>query len=78
MDLVYSLQVAATIRTCRIQELVYTTPPAFPEDAWSPLNQLVTSETLYTVKDGCLQIPQEPGMGIELDEDAIEHYRIDN
>ena len=78
MDLVYSLQVAATIRTCRTQELVYTTPPTLPEDAWSPLNQLVKSETLYTVKDGCLQIPQEPGMGIELDEDAIEYYRIDN
>ena len=77
MDLIYSLQVAATIRTCRMQELVYTTPPIRPEDAWSPLNELVKSDTLYTVKDGCVQIPQGPGMGIELDEEAIERYRVD-
>ena len=45
MDLVYSLQVAATIRTCRTQKFVYTTPPALPEDVWSPLNRLVKSES---------------------------------
>ncbi len=76
MDLIYSLQVAATIRTCRMQELVYTTPPIRPEDAWSPLNKLVKADTLYTVKDGCVQIPQGPGMGIEIDEEAIERYRV--
>ena len=77
MNLVYSLQVAATIRTCRTQELVFTTPPALPEDAWSPLNRLVKTEKLYTVKDGCVQIPQAPGLGIEIDEEAIERYRVD-
>ncbi len=36
MNLVGSLQIAATIRTCRMQELVFTTPPVLPEEAWSP------------------------------------------
>ena len=77
MNLVGSLQLAATIRTCRMQELVYTTPPALPEEAWAPLNALVKGETLYTVKDGYVQIPRAPGLGIEVDEEAMERYRVD-
>ena len=77
MNLVGSLQLAATIRTCRTQELVFSIPPVLPEDAWAPLNVLVKSETLFTVKDGHVQIPRAPGLGIELDEDAIERYRTD-
>ena len=76
MTLVGSLQIGATIPSCRIQELVFTTPPMLPEDAWSPLNSLVKTETLFTVKDGSIEIPQAPGLGIEIDEDAIERYRV--
>ncbi|MDP6778857.1 MAG: mandelate racemase/muconate lactonizing enzyme family protein [Candidatus Latescibacteria bacterium] len=75
MNLVGSLQVSATIRTCRMQELVYTTPPALPEEAWAPLNVLTRSGRLYEVEDGCVRIPDSPGLGIDLDEDAIERYR---
>jgi L-alanine-DL-glutamate epimerase-like enolase superfamily enzyme len=77
MDLIGSLQVGATIRSCDRQELVYTTPPMMPEDAWSPLNALVKGEKLYTVKDGYIQIPQAPGLGVELDEEAIEKFRVE-
>jgi L-alanine-DL-glutamate epimerase-like enolase superfamily enzyme len=28
------------------------------------------------VVDGCLEIPQGPGFGVEIDEDALEEYRI--
>ena len=77
MNLIGSLQVGATIRSCRMQELVYTTPPMFPEDAWSPLNALVKGEKLYTVEDGYVQIPQAPGLGVEIDEMAIERYRVE-
>ena len=77
MDLIGSLQVGATIRTCYKQELVYTTPPMMPEEAWSPLNALVKGEKLYTVKDGYIQIPQAPGLGVELDEEAIEKFRVE-
>jgi len=77
MDLIGSLQVGATIRTCYKQELVYTTPPMMPEDAWSPLNALVKGEKLYTVKDGYIQVPQAPGLGVGLDEEAIEKFRVE-
>jgi L-alanine-DL-glutamate epimerase-like enolase superfamily enzyme len=29
------------------------------------------------VKDGCIKIPDRPGLGLELDADAIKKYRID-
>jgi len=76
MNLIGSLQVGATIRTCRMQELVFTTPPVLPEDAWLPLNVLVKGEALFTVRDGYVQIPQAPGLGVEIDEAAIERYRV--
>ena len=48
-----------------------------PEEAWSPLNSLVKSGKLYSVEDGYIQVPQAPGLGVELDEEAIDHYRIE-
>ena len=77
LDLAGSLQLAATIPSCRIQEVVYTTPPEPPQEAWAPLNALVKSEELYCVRDGYVQLPQTPGLGLDLDEDAIERYRVD-
>ncbi|MDP6111774.1 MAG: mandelate racemase/muconate lactonizing enzyme family protein [Planctomycetota bacterium] len=76
MNLIGSLQIGATIPSCRMQELVFTTPPVLPEDAWSPLNALVKSEKLLNVKDGSVEIPQAPGLGIEIDEDAIDRFRV--
>jgi len=29
------------------------------------------------VCEGCVEVPEEPGLGIELDEDAVDKYRID-
>ena len=31
---------------------------------------------LYTFRNGELLIPQGPGLGLDLDEDAIERYRV--
>lgn len=27
-------------------------------------------------RDGCLEIPEEAGLGIEIDEEALERYRV--
>ena len=76
MDLIGAFQVGATIRTCRTLELVYTAPPVLPEQAWAPLGALVKGGNLFVVKDGCVEVPQAPGLGVELDEEAIERYRV--
>ncbi len=30
----------------------------------------------FTMKDGFYQVPTQPGLGVHLDEDALEKYRI--
>lgn len=31
----------------------------------------------FDVRDGCIHVPDGPGLGIEVDEDAIDRYRVD-
>ena len=71
-----SLQAGASIRSCRAQEIVFTTPSWTPQETWAPLNILVTTPQLYTITDGYIEIPQAPGLGISLDEEALEKYRV--
>ena len=88
LELVGALQIAATVRSCRMQELVIwpvrslesleesSGRPLLPEEIWSPLQGLVKGEGLFIVEEGCLQIPQAPGLGLELDEEAVEAFRV--
>ena len=70
-DLAVSLQVGASIISCRAQEIVYTTPSWTPQQTWEPLNSLVTTPQMYTIQDGYIEIPQAPGLGIALNEDMF-------
>ena len=76
MDLIGSLQVGAAIPSCRMQEIVYTTPPIPPTVAWSPLNALVKTEAILQVQDGHVVIPDAPGLGIDVDDEAVDRYRV--
>ena len=76
MDLIGSLQVGATIRSCTMQEIVFTTPGILPEEAWSPLAVLVKTPQLLEVEGGVVKIPTAPGLGIEVDDEAVERFRV--
>jgi L-alanine-DL-glutamate epimerase-like enolase superfamily enzyme len=76
MNLIGSLQVGATIPSCRMQEIVFNTPPTPPTEAWLPLNNLVKSDELLAVNDGVVTIPTEPGLGIDVDDAAVDRYRV--
>jgi L-alanine-DL-glutamate epimerase-like enolase superfamily enzyme len=41
----------------------------------SPLRQTLTRQT-FPVVDGYVEVPQEPGLGVELDEVVLERYRV--
>jgi len=50
----------------------------FPYDppGWTPERRdFMLAEPVRTDADGMLTVPTAPGMGIELDEDAVAHYR---
>jgi L-alanine-DL-glutamate epimerase-like enolase superfamily enzyme len=69
------LQVAAAIPSCRILELVYVVPPILPQEQWEPLKQLLTTPEFLHLENGLLTVPTGPGLGVPLNEDAIEAYR---
>eukprot|EP01051_Picozoa_sp_SAG22_P023727 SAG22_NODE_6247_length_880_cov_0.763124_2_plen_123_part_00 len=76
MDLIGVLQVGATVQSCTMSEIVFTTPGILPEEAWSPLAALVKTPTLLEVAGGVVSIPTAPGLGLDVDDAAVERYRV--
>jgi len=42
----------------------------------SPLNQVLTDERFPLDADGTVAIPTKPGLGIEIDDEIVEQYRV--
>jgi L-alanine-DL-glutamate epimerase-like enolase superfamily enzyme len=38
--------------------------------------KVLNTKTLFTFQDGQIQIPQGPGLGLDINEEAVERYRI--
>jgi len=47
--------------------------PLLPQEQWAPASKILHGKELYTFRNGELLIPQGPGLGLDLDEEAIEH-----
>ena len=58
------------------QELVFVTPPLLPEDLLSPGLQVLKTKTMYRFEDGHVHLPDLPGLGLDVDEDALGKFRI--
>lgn len=69
------LQASAAIGT-EWQELAIITPPFLPEEQWSPALQVLNRKTVFTIRDGEIEAPQGPGLGLDLNEDALQRYRV--
>jgi len=68
------LQASAVIGT-EWQELARATPPLLPEEQWSPGLKVLNSRSVFTVRDGMVQVPQGPGLGLDINEEALQRYR---
>ena len=44
--------------------------------AETPINQTLTKERLPVEEDGTILVPTAPGIGITLDEEVVDHYRV--
>ena len=58
------------------QELVFIRPPLLPEQVWSPGIQVLNTKQMYQVDDGHIVLSELPGLGLDINEDAIEKYRL--
>jgi D-galactarolactone cycloisomerase len=57
------------------QELALVTPPLLPAEQWAPGLKALKSKELFTIRDGMILAPEHPGIGLDVDEEAIERFR---
>lgn len=77
----YGLAVAGRIQAhaawgAPLEELALATPPLLPQEQWAPATKILHSKELFSFRNGEIQVPQAPGLGLELNEEAIEHYKV--
>ncbi|MDX1981866.1 MAG: mandelate racemase/muconate lactonizing enzyme family protein [Bryobacteraceae bacterium] len=58
------------------QELALITPPLMPEEQWSPALKVLNASSLFTIRDGHIEVPQGPGLGLDVNREAVARYRI--
>jgi L-alanine-DL-glutamate epimerase-like enolase superfamily enzyme len=59
------------------QEIAVLTPPNMPDDICKPYLQLVHGEQPFKYRNGEVLVPQGPGLGLNVDDAALEHYRVE-
>jgi len=60
------------------QELALITPPLLPEEEWSPALKVLNSKTVFDFQDGQIQLPERPGLGLDINEEALRRYRLNS
>src|SRR5207247_11442880 len=59
------IHAAAATRSC-----------TFPSDTICFLRQSDLLAKPFTIVNGFIEVPRGPGLGVELDEDAVRHYQV--
>ena len=68
------IQAGCAMPNCGWQEIIGG--PNLPEEQWAPARKLVRTPDVFTVRDGHIHLPDLPGLGLDLNEDAIQEYRV--
>jgi D-galactarolactone cycloisomerase len=58
------------------QELALITPPLLPEEQWAPALRVLKSKQMFTIEGGEIQAPLHPGIGLDIDEEALRRFRV--
>lgn len=69
------LQVSAAMGSL-FQEIAVLNPPTMPDDLCRPFLALLHGEQPFHYADGACIVPQHPGLGLNIDEAALNRYRV--
>jgi L-alanine-DL-glutamate epimerase-like enolase superfamily enzyme len=58
------------------QEIALITPPLLPEEQWSPGLKVLKSQKMFVFEQGELLASPYPGIGLDVDEEALKRYRV--
>jgi D-galactarolactone cycloisomerase len=59
------------------QEVALIWPPLMPEEQWEPGLQVLNTPQFLNFHNGELQLPNLPGIGLDVNEEALERFRSD-
>jgi D-galactarolactone cycloisomerase len=58
------------------QEVALITPPLLPEEQWAPSMKALNQSRLFDIREGVLYAPESPGLGFEVNIEALRQYRV--
>jgi D-galactarolactone cycloisomerase len=59
-----------------LEELALASPPLLPQEQWAPALKILNSQELYRFEQGEIQVPQGPGLGLDINEEALKRCRV--
>ena len=68
------IQAGCAMPNCDYQEMIGQ--PNLPEEQWSPALRILRTPHVFEIENGYVKLPARPGLGLDIDQDAIEEYRI--
>jgi len=68
------IQAGCAMPNCEWQEIIGG--PNLPEEEWEPGRKLVRTADVFPIENGYIRLPDLPGLGLDLNEDAIQEYRV--
>jgi L-alanine-DL-glutamate epimerase-like enolase superfamily enzyme len=58
------------------EEFISVAPPLLPQEQWAPALKILNSREVFTFQNGELQVPEGPGLGLDINEGALNSYRV--
>jgi L-alanine-DL-glutamate epimerase-like enolase superfamily enzyme len=58
------------------QEVTMVSPPLLPQEQWSPGLKVLKNNRMFEFQNGEIIAPQLPGLGLDVDEEAVQRYRV--
>ncbi len=49
--------------------------PVLPQEQWSPGLKVLKTKEIFTIRDGMILAPEHPGIGLAVNEEAVERFR---
>ncbi len=67
------IQAGCAMPNCEWQEIIGG--PQLPEEEWAPARKLFKTPDVFRVERGYVYLPELPGIGLDVNEDALKEYR---
>lgn len=68
------IQAGCAMPNCEFQEMIGG--PELPEEEWAPALKLMRTPYVFKVEKGYVLLPEHPGLGLDINDDALKEYRV--